>query len=81
MLGCASTGSGSKVSPVVRPIILAPDSALTKDCNLPVLLPNTPITQKLLEKLWISDRKALIECGKRHKALGEFIKKRDGGLS
>lgn len=79
MLGCASTGSG-KVSPAVRPIILAPDSALTKDCDLPVLLPNTPITQKLLEKLWISDRKALIVCSKRHKALGEFIKKQREGL-
>lgn len=58
-----------------------PDSALTKDCNLPVPLPDQPITQKMLEKLWISDRQALIDCGRRHKALGDFIKKQREALS
>ncbi|WP_436118155.1 anaerobic dehydrogenase [Phyllobacterium sp. LjRoot231] len=69
------------VMPAVRPIIAMPDSALLKGCNIPVLLPNKPLTQALVEKLWISDRQALIECGRRHKALGDFIKKQREGLS
>lgn len=78
---CVSTRSASIVKPADRPLILAPDSALTKGCDLPVLLPDQPITQKLLEKLWISDRKGLIACGKRHKALGDFIKLQREALS
>ena len=80
-VGCVSTRSGSIVKPAPRPIILAPDSALTKGCDLPVLLPDQPITQRMLEKLWISDRKALLVCSKRHKALGDFIKKQREALS
>lgn len=77
---CAST-KFADVKPAERPMIQPPDSALTKLCGYPVELPSTPLVQKELERLWISDRKALITCAKRHKALADFIKQRDGALS
>jgi len=50
-------------------------------CRRPVLLPDGEITQKDVERLWVSDRQALIQCGKRHGALVAFIKDRDALLA
>jgi hypothetical protein len=64
----------------LRPIIAAPDSALTKACALPVDLGAASLTQQQIEKLWITDRARLIACAKRHKALADFIADRDKEL-
>lgn len=79
--GCVSTRSASIVKAADRPFIIAPDSSLIKACKGVVDLPDRALTQRDIERLWISDRKSLIECAKRHKALADFIKQRDGGLS
>lgn len=72
--------SGSVVKPAVKPILAAPDSSLLRACKGVVDLPDRALTQLDVERLWKTDRLALIECGKRHKALGDFIKQRDGAL-
>jgi hypothetical protein len=54
---------------------------MMKDCNLPVDLGQGPLTQKQVEKLWISDRVSLIDCYYRHKAFVEYILLRDGLIS
>lgn len=51
-----------------------------KACEGVVDLPNRALTQRDVERLWIGDRKSLIQCSKRHKALADFIKQRDGAL-
>lgn len=38
------------------------------------------MTQRNIERLWTADRKALIDCGKRHEALGDFYNDRDERL-
>ncbi|RJT32868.1 anaerobic dehydrogenase [Mesorhizobium waimense] len=49
-------------------------------CLGPVRLPSGELTQRDVERLWISDRKALINCGKRHAALRDFYHERDADL-
>ncbi|RWO20744.1 MAG: anaerobic dehydrogenase [Mesorhizobium sp.] len=49
-------------------------------CLGPARLPQGAITQRDVERLWISDRKALIQCGKRLKALRDFYQDRDAAL-
>ncbi|WP_292325649.1 anaerobic dehydrogenase [Mesorhizobium sp.] len=38
------------------------------------------MTQITVERLWISDRKALIECGRSKKALHDFYQERDAAI-
>jgi hypothetical protein len=38
------------------------------------------MTQRNIERFWTADRKALIDCGKRHAALADFYKDRDARL-
>jgi hypothetical protein len=49
-------------------------------CLGPVRLPKGQLTQRDVERLWISDRRALIECGGRLKALRDFYADRDAAL-
>jgi hypothetical protein len=49
-------------------------------CLGPVRLPKGELTQAAVEKLWISDRKALIECGRRNTALRDFYADRDKAI-
>ncbi|TPJ08349.1 anaerobic dehydrogenase [Mesorhizobium sp. B2-8-1] len=49
-------------------------------CLGPVRLPKGELKQKDVERLWISDRKALIECGSRLKVLRDFYHDRDASL-
>ncbi|TGR33663.1 anaerobic dehydrogenase [Mesorhizobium sp. M8A.F.Ca.ET.202.01.1.1] len=49
-------------------------------CLGPVRLPKGELKQGDVERLWISDRKALIQCGGRHKALRDFYHDRDAAL-
>lgn len=74
--GCVSTKSVEYVPPP-PPQLLAPDISLLKECLGPVRLPKGTITQRDVERLWITDRKALIDCGKRHKALRDYYYERD----
>lgn len=60
--------------------MLEPDLSVLKDCLGPVRLPKGVITQRDVERLWITDRKALIDCGKRHKALRDFYHERDKAI-
>ena len=74
--GCAvSTRSVS-----VRPQIALIDSALLEKCDLPVDLGTNALAQAQLEKLWISDRKRLLTCYRRHLALRDVVVARDAGL-
>lgn len=56
LLACA--GSGPLPAPIE--INLAP--ALARECNDPVSLPNTAITQAEVERGWEADRRSLLEC-------------------
>ncbi|TPM59364.1 anaerobic dehydrogenase [Mesorhizobium sp. B2-2-4] len=49
-------------------------------CLGPVRLPKGQLTQRDVERLWISDRKALIECGSRQKALRDYYHDRDAAI-
>ncbi|TPL36914.1 anaerobic dehydrogenase [Mesorhizobium sp. B2-4-8] len=49
-------------------------------CLSPVRLPKGELKQKDVERLWISDRRALLECGRRSKALRDFYHDRDASL-
>lgn len=64
-----------------RPQLAQPDSALTSDCPRPVDTGYAPLSQARTEKLWINDRKALIECGAGRAALRDFYRERDAGLT
>jgi hypothetical protein len=74
LAGCVSTRSAKTVAPSPKPIIAMPDSELLKACGRPVEIPNTPLVQKLVEKLWISDRQLLINCAKRQGALADYVR-------
>lgn len=43
-------------------------------------LPEKELRQRDVEGLWIADRKSLIQCSSRHKALVDYIKDRDEAL-
>ncbi|WP_245517758.1 MULTISPECIES: anaerobic dehydrogenase [unclassified Mesorhizobium] len=50
-------------------------------CPRPVrLTPDGILTQRTVERLWISDRKALIDCGSSKKALLDFYHDRDAAI-
>lgn len=51
-----------------------PDSELLKACERPGEIPNKPLVQRLVEKLWISDRKKLLDCAARQGALADYIR-------
>ncbi|PBB94989.1 dehydrogenase [Mesorhizobium sp. WSM3862] len=77
--GCASTQS-IKVT-VPPPALAQPDRALVAACARPVRLAQDGVlTQITGERLWISDRKALIECGRSKKALRDFYQERDAAI-
>ncbi|TPK18348.1 anaerobic dehydrogenase [Mesorhizobium sp. B2-5-7] len=57
-----------------------PDARLVAACLGPVRLPRGQLVQKDVERLWISDRKALIQCGRLHRALRDFYHHRDAQL-
>jgi hypothetical protein len=76
----ACSVSTKSISPVKPPAIAAPDSALMKECSLPVNLGNKPLTQEQVEDLWIADRTSLLECYRRHLALRNYVIDRDDAL-
>jgi hypothetical protein len=45
-----------------------------------VRLPKGELKQGDVERLWISDRKALIDCGRRLRGLKEFYAERDAAI-
>jgi nitrous oxide reductase accessory protein NosL len=76
--GCVSTRSINVATP--PPVLSEPDARLLKACIGPVRLPSGQLTQGDVERLWISDRKSLITCGRRLKALRDFYHDRDAAL-
>jgi hypothetical protein len=66
---------------VARPILVQPDSALTKDCASPVDLGSGPLSQSKGEKLWSADRAALVSCKRGKRELGKFYADRDAALA
>ena len=76
----ACSASTALVAPSDHPRIVDPDSALTQDCKLPTNLPLTALTQRQIEAYWSTDRLSLVDCGKRHAALRDFIAQRDHAL-
>ena len=62
------------------PVLVTPDSAIIKTCNLPVDIGKGPLTQEQVEDLWITDRQALLACYRRHLALRNFVVDRDDAL-
>ncbi|WP_210239500.1 MULTISPECIES: dehydrogenase [unclassified Mesorhizobium] len=75
--GCVSTQSIKVLPP---PTLSEPDRSLLVLCLGPVRLPKGQLTQRDVERLWISDRKALIECGSRQKALRDYYHDRDAAI-
>lgn len=80
LAACSVSTKSVKVIPVTRISLAAPDSALLRKCDLPVDLGSGALTRGQLERLWITDRAALLACGRRHGGLAEFIKERDDAL-
>ncbi|WP_172352671.1 dehydrogenase [Mesorhizobium sp. NZP2298] len=76
--GCVSTRSINVAPP--PPQLSEPDRALVKACLGPVRLPKGELKQGDVERLWISDRKALIDCARRSKALRDFYAERDAAI-
>lgn len=76
----ACAGLTKSVSPAVLPQIARADSALLEACDLPIDLGVNPLAQAQLEKLWITDRKRLLTCYRRHLALRDFVIERDDAL-
>lgn len=76
----ACSASTKYVSPPPPPQLAKPDSALTKDCDAPADIGNEALTQEQTENFWIPDRKALIDCRRRHAALRDFYADRDRRL-
>lgn len=64
----------------MAPVLVAPDSALLNKCDLPVDLGAGELAQARLEKLWITDRSALLRCYRRHMALRDYYLERDAAL-
>lgn len=79
LTGCVTT-SRSISAPPPPPMLSEVDRTLLVDCLGPVRLPAGAITQRDVERLWITDRKALIDCGKRHAALRDYYLERDAAL-
>lgn len=78
--GCVTTKEYVPVAP--PPLILTPiDSSLLSDCKLPIQLPEKNLSQKEAEKLWTVDRKDILDCMNKHKALVKVIKFRDEQLT
>ncbi|TIV39000.1 MAG: anaerobic dehydrogenase [Mesorhizobium sp.] len=44
------------------------------------LAPDGVLAQRTVERLWISDRKALIDCGRSKNALRDFYHDRDTAI-
>ncbi|WP_177230880.1 dehydrogenase [Rhizobium sp. NFR07] len=80
LAACSVSTKSVNVAPVKPPAIVAPDSALLKACDRPVLLEHGPLTQAQVEELWITDRAALLACYRRHLALRNYIVDRDEAL-
>lgn len=62
------------------PVLSEPDAKLVAACLGPVRLPKGELSQRTVERLWITDRKSLIECGRRQKALRDFYAERDAAV-
>lgn len=75
--GCVSTQSIS--APPPPPLLSEVDRVLLETCLTPKRLP-AKLTQREIERLWIADRKALLECASRHEALRDYYKDRDARL-
>jgi hypothetical protein len=76
--GCVSIPSDRFIA--TPPALSDPDRSLLIACLGPVRLPKGEVKQKDVERLWISDRKALIECGRRLGALRDFYHDRDAAI-
>lgn len=64
----------------VAPKLPRPSAVLTQECDKPVWLEETTLTQADVESYWLTDRSALIACGQRHKALAGWYQARDTAL-
>ncbi|WP_159091683.1 dehydrogenase [Aminobacter sp. MSH1] len=78
-LMAAGCGSIQSIRPALPPQLERADTTLTGPCSRPVRL-TAEMTQRNIERLWTADRKALVDCGKRHGALVDFYNDRDARL-
>lgn len=77
LTGCAGSAASNKLQ---KPVLVTPDSALTEQCKRPSALPERDLKQNEVERYWTSDRRNLVECGKRHDGLRKFYDTRDKAL-
>ncbi|MDB6036030.1 MAG: hypothetical protein JWM16_6368 [Verrucomicrobiales bacterium] len=80
LAGC-SISPKPVTTPPPKPHITAPSLTALADCDGPVKLRDGPLTQQQAENLWGVDDDRLVACGKRHKILANYIRKRDAGLT
>lgn len=72
--GCTTTSEVRVLPPTsVEPYI---DSKLLEKCKRPIKVPERALAQLEIEEYWMIDRKNLIICGDRNKALGDAIENR-----
>jgi hypothetical protein len=72
-------GCTSLVSPVSPGVLASPPAALTAPCAAPEPVAGALASRDVL-RLWALDRGALVACGERLGALGEWLAERDGKL-
>ena len=80
LAGC-SMSSKPVTTPPPKPRLTPPSLTSLADCNAPVKLRAGPLTQQQAENLWGADTDSLIDCGRRHRILANYIRKRDAGLA
>jgi hypothetical protein len=76
MAGCKTTSVRVLPPTSVEPYF---DSKLMENCKRPIKIPERALAQMEVEEYWMIDRKNLIVCGDKHKALADSIKFRGSG--
>jgi len=72
-------GCTSLVSPVSPGVLASPPAALTAPCATPEPVAGALASRDVL-RLWALDRGALVACGERVQALGDWLAERDSKI-
>jgi hypothetical protein len=72
-------GCTASLSPVSPGVLASPPAALTAPCAAPEPVSGALASRDVL-RLWALDRGALVACGERLGALGDWLAERDGNL-
>jgi hypothetical protein len=72
-------GCTASLSPVSPGVLASPPAALTAPCAAPEPVAGALVARDVL-RLWALDRGALVACGERVQALGDWVGERDSKI-